>query len=293
MVLSRIMKLIFDHQIFAMQTFGGISRYFAELGKQLGAQNDIDLTVLAPFHINSYFDGMDSRITFGQRIPKIPKTGRLMRPLNKYTSRSWLRKHPPQIIHSTYYYPQDNYFRGIKVVVTVHDMIHEQFPQDFPSSDRTATLKYKAVQSADHVICVSQKTRDDLIKIIPVDPKKVSVVHHGLNCITQVADVSPLTSSSPYLLYVGAREGYKNFSTLLRAYAGCAELNANMKLICFGGGKFSTKELSTFRHLGLRDEQLEWFGGGDPVLASLYKHASAFVYPSQYEGFGMPLSSEK
>ncbi len=89
-------------------------------------------------------------------------------------------------------------------------------------------------------------------------------------------------------LYVGNRKGYKNYSGLLNAYAKSAALQSQFKLVCFGGGRFSNAEQEHRARLGLAKGQVLCFEGQDPVLASLYKNASAFVYPSMYEGFGMP-----
>lgn len=84
------------------------------------------------------------------------------------------------------------------------------------------------------------------------------------------------------------RSGYKNYSGLLNAYSKCVELNSICKLVCFGGGRFSKDERNKHCQLGLTKEQVLWYDGDDSVLASLYKNATAFVYPSLYEGFGMP-----
>jgi glycosyltransferase involved in cell wall biosynthesis len=95
-------------------------------------------------------------------------------------------------------------------------------------------------------------------------------------------------TEKPYLLFVGDRRGYKNFGALLHAYAQHPELSGAYDLIAFGGGAFSDQEQALLRHLGLNDTQVRQMGGGDNVLAALYKGAVLFVYPSLYEGFGIP-----
>jgi glycosyltransferase involved in cell wall biosynthesis len=92
----------------------------------------------------------------------------------------------------------------------------------------------------------------------------------------------------PYLLYVGARGGYKNFKKLISVYSKSSKIHKNFDLVCFGGGKLHTDELQMITDAGIRPEQVIHFGGGDNILAALYKQAYAFIYPSLYEGFGIP-----
>jgi len=92
----------------------------------------------------------------------------------------------------------------------------------------------------------------------------------------------------PFILFVGARGGYKNFDRLLQAYAGRSILHESYDLVAFGGGDFSGNERALVRSLGLNENQVRQLGGDDAVLSVLYQQASLFVYPSLYEGFGIP-----
>jgi glycosyltransferase involved in cell wall biosynthesis len=97
-----------------------------------------------------------------------------------------------------------------------------------------------------------------------------------------------LPTCEPFLLYVGNRGGYKNFLRLLEAYGASPQLKTGYKLICFGGGAFQADELKTMQTLGLDSGQVTQLGGDDQLLAKLYERASAFIFPSLYEGFGIP-----
>ena len=283
------MKLVIDHQIFSTQAYGGISRYFVELANHLSAIKNAEPIVLAPLNFNMYFSDLKPAVAMGKHISGLPQKGRVVRMLNRFMTRLWLSKTRPEIVHSTYFYDtRCTYNKEAKIIITVHDMIHELFPEDFPSSDNTAELKRKAVEMADHVICVSENTRNDLVRLSGVDPKKTSVVHHGVNNIDQNFAPKSKLPNSPYLLYVGNRKGYKNYSGLVGAYAKSTELHNRFKLVCFGGEPFSQREQKHQESLGLNSGQVLWLEGGDSLLASLYKNASVFVYPSLYEGFGMP-----
>ena len=92
----------------------------------------------------------------------------------------------------------------------------------------------------------------------------------------------------PYLLYVGSRSGYKNFDMFINAIASSKNLIDEMNIICFGGGVFSKLELVHFEGLGFKKGQINQVSGGDELLGSFYRGAVAFVYPSLYEGFGIP-----
>ena len=143
---------------------------------------------------------------------------------------------------------------------------------------------------ADHVICISENTRSDLLKIWDCDPSKVSVVHLGFDSFAaRNKQVKALNKniSRDYILFVGARKGHKNFERLLEAYSSKKSLSDNFSLICFGGGSFCDDEEKKLKNLGIANKVIQ-MNGSDELLASLYQNADLFVYPSLYEGFGIP-----
>jgi len=168
-------------------------------------------------------------------------------------------------------------------------MIHERFSDSFSQTDRTSVEKALAVARADHVICISEQTKRDLIEILGVEASKISVVYLGFNLISHDKPVTiTVGQSRPFILYVGNREGHKNFERLLIAYATSIKLKNNFDLICFGGGAFSDKEKALMQQLGVSVDRVSQVSGNDALLAGYYRASSAFVYPSLYEGFGIP-----
>jgi glycosyltransferase involved in cell wall biosynthesis len=163
-------------------------------------------------------------------------------------------------------------------------MIHERFPSEL--SNQHAGWKRIATQRADHVICISENTRKDLLELTDLHEDKVSVVYLGFDKLIPVA--SETETKKPYLLYVGHRGDYKNFEGFLHAYAGSSLLRNNFEVMCFGGGSFSSNEAKLFDELELSADQLKQMAGDDNKLASAYRDAALFVYPSHYEGFGIP-----
>jgi glycosyltransferase involved in cell wall biosynthesis len=166
-------------------------------------------------------------------------------------------------------------------------MIHERFPNSFSRNDVTRRAKSAALQRADHIICISENTRRDLIETTGIPIEKTSVVHLGYSLTAMSRSALPPIPEVPYLLYVGARDGYKNFEGLLAAYAR-SDLRNAFSLVCFGGGNATPRESSLIQSLGINPANIIFLHGSDSALSSLYASASAFVYPSLYEGFGIP-----
>lgn len=290
------MKIAYDPQIFCKQTYGGVSRYFCELASRLSQTLGVEVSITAPFYINAYLQELPPRIVKGFRGPSADRLRSVyprlfFRGAGLVLGDLALRAQFPDIVHETYYYSCPLGPRRARRVVTLHDMIHERFPTHFPSADKTARYKALAAKRADHVICVSESTRRDVIEILGLKPEKTSVIHHGFD-LMKLRNGNVLMERSvtgrPFLLYVGSRGGYKNFLRLLEAYASSPQLRTEFRLVCFGGGVLSSGEQERIERLGLNRDCVIQLGGCDQLLSRLYAHASAFVYPSLYEGFGIP-----
>ena len=283
------MRVVYDHQIFGWQEYGGISRYFYELALEIGRQPNTEVKIVSATYINQYLAGTANQLNlFGFLVPKIPKFGRLLRILNSLIARPLLRFLKPNILHETYYSSTSIAPKSTKVVITVFDMIHELFEDGFSRFDKTSAAKKTAVERADHIICISENTRNDLIRLFDVDPQKISVTYLGFSLNKENMQRSPLVADAPYILYVGSRFGYKNFERFMRAFAILKVKKPELRLVCFGGGAFSRDESLLANDLGLLPSDIIQMAGADAILANLYTHAQVFVYPSLYEGFGIP-----
>ena len=283
------MRIAYDHQIFELQKYGGISRYFFELANNIANIPEMDVGIISPVYTNAYLGAASSNLhVMGRRMPAMRFSGRIYSVINQLLTPSRLKRFHPDLVHETYYSVKRCAPASSKVVLSVFDMIHERFPESFLSSDPTFEAKAIAVKRADHVICISEQTRKDLIEFLGTDPAKVSVVHLGFSLTQSPPAGNEGNPERPYLLYVGSRVGYKGFEGLLRAYAARRELQSTYDLIAFGGGGFNAQEQDLMRSLGVRNEHVRQVGGDDSVLAGLYRQASLFVYPSLYEGFGIP-----
>jgi len=284
------MRIAFDCQIFSAQSYGGISRYFVRLAEQLIARQQ-DVGVFVPWHINRYLGALPPGIVHGFRLNRYPpRTARILMSLDQMLSKQWIRRWKPGIVHETYYSRRGSAPKSCPTVITVYDTIHELFPDYFSSQDKTTSLKRSAIERADHIICISESTRKDLLSIFDVPKEKVSVVYLGFDRFTaspKVAESGGL-SGRPYLLYVGSRSGYKNFAGLLQAVSLSPRLMRDFDVVAFGGGDFRADENVLMANLGFGTGQVRYVGGDDHVLGKLYEGAAAFIYPSLYEGFGLP-----
>ena len=285
------MKVAYNSQIFTAQKYGGISRYFVRLGEELSVNNNTEIGFFAPMHKNYYLDNVNKDLVHGKYIKSYPlKSRRFFKIYNRLKGRYEITKWEPDVIHETYYTDNKTVKSSAPSVITVHDMIHELFPTSFSASDRTSSLKRNAVIRADHVICVSKNTKNDLLNYFKIPENKVTVIHHGIDGLVDANEISLETQkrfNQPYLLYVGNREGYKNFVSFIKAYSQSELLKNDFQVIAFGGGEFNKSELTLLYKLDLKDNVI-YRQGDDQLMSYLYSNATALIYPSIYEGFGMP-----
>ena len=281
-------RVMYDYQIFSLQQFGGISRYFCELAARVAHADGFSAQIVAPVHFNDYLAVSTAPKIAGHLPLKLARTGRLHRTINSLLVPAIWSIHPPNLVHRTYFAPTPR-VRSAKSIVTVHDMIHELFPRDFPAGDPTSQNKKRCVQEADHIVCVSQSTRADLMRLFNVPAEKISVTYHGFSSEFDSIQ-SPKTQKiqRPYLLYVGHRGGYKNFANAVTAFSGSQKLRNAFDFVAFGGPPFGEEEEALRRRLQLPENSLKQIFGADGDLAEAYRSARAFVYPSLYEGFGIP-----
>ena len=286
------MNIVYDSQIFCAQKYGGVSRYFCEIASRISRFPETQVTVVAPMYVCAYLQNVPSQIVSGFKAPKTNHFRLARRAFGVLAGDLMLRTKVPDLIHETYFFPYRLGPKKAPRVITIHDMIHEKFAASFPNADKTAGYKARAAERADHVICVSESTRRDAIDILGLSPEKITVVHHGFALMGVGGDKAVEFSSQaivrPFLLYVGHRGGYKNFLGLLEAYASSKALTGSFELVCFGGGPLHADEVQAIHRLGLPEGKVLQLTGSDEILSSLYRTASAFIYPSLYEGFGIP-----
>jgi len=298
------MKILYDFRIFEEQRFGGISRYFYELMQHF--RNDPDLTWELPIRYtdNEYLLNLnrlkdiyeEDPISRGKwRLRHLRNRlflGKNRNRANKELAIERIQSGEYDIFHPTYY---DDYFlkflpKNKPFVLTVYDMIHEIYPEYFSLTDPTSNHKKMLVQRAARIIAISETTKRDLVDIFGVDKDKVTVIYLGNSLATDAKPTdSNLIRDLPvrYLLFVGDRRGHKNFYFFLRAVSALLLANPELQIVC-AGSSFKSRENQFFKSLGLID-RIKQYAVDDVRLAYLYQNAMALVFPSLYEGFGLPV----
>jgi len=291
------LETIVDGLIYQYQSYGGVSRLFSEIFPRMcQADETLKITLLMsgqsrqalPYHPHI-------RVISAPRIerflPSLPVWHYLTRSLKEWWLRLSLGRTGNKIWHSTYY-TMPKVWNGA-VVVTVHDMIYELFPQLFTSieNEQFRKQKQRCVLRADAVICVSETSKSDLLNIYGIDSNKVWIVPHGYSNIFKrlpnLAERTEFPAPGSFLLYVGGRTHYKNFNLLIKAYS-LWQHRREVKMVVIGS-EWSLDEMESLRQLDIYDQVLLVNNVDDETLCYLYNTAVAFVYPSLYEGFGIPL----
>jgi len=285
------MKVLYDYQILSKQIYGGISRYFVELMKNFKDDDEIEYKISLRYSNNYYLKELNilSYKTFLENFSFRGKY-RLLNILNKKVSKKYISKGDYDIFHPTYYNPYFlNFLNNKPFVLTIYDMIHEIYPKMFSLKNKISERKKLLAQKATKIIAISENTKKDIIKFFGINENKIEVIYlaNSININKNNYNIS-IELPEKYILYVGSRRGYKNFELFIEAISLLINDNNKLNIVCAGGGKFNDKEIEKLKNLKIKDKVF-YYSGSDSVLAYLYRNAIAFVFPSLYEGFGIPV----
>lgn len=290
------MNIHYDYQILFNQKYGGISRYYYELINTIERLHLAKTSIQCKYSINYYFSGYDG-VEDGRDFMKI-KSPLVRRPLRLWghlINQAITRKNAKKadIVHLTYYRPYALNICNIKKILTVYDMIEELVIKD-PKLDWHVKNKKRCIYESDHIIAISENTKRDILRLYPdIDENKITVIYIGTSMKSQekLGDVGfehnekNITFPNRYILFVGQRGGYKNFDGFMKAAKQILLNDKELSLLCIGGGTFSEEEISLLKDV---KEQVYQMNVDDEILAKAYSEAECFVFPSLYEGFGIP-----
>ncbi|WP_426491044.1 glycosyltransferase family 4 protein [Hymenobacter sp. 102] len=283
-----MMRVLYDHQAFTLQDFGGVSRYHHELLRHASWQSELAVALSNNLYLR---DQQYPRYRTFLPNSSLPARWRVIQFFNDRASRRALRRAAYDVFHPTL--TDDDYFLdllppGRPLVITIHDMIPALFPAHYP--DRDDQTLARIAQRADRIIAVSEHTRADVLRLLPVASEKVAVVYHGYAEPAAASGPSALPLPERYVLFTGSRALYKNFGCLVKALAMLpATVAQGMHLVCAGGGSFTAEEQALLRQAGWAERAHQFGPVSDVQLTHLYRHARAFIFPSCYEGFGLPI----
>lgn len=281
------MRIAIDHQVTSLQDAGGMSRYHYELARNLREGGNASLDLL--------LGGESSVLPFselaGEGVRVESWKSRLGPGHRRYAMNAlWTSAIGPMrgrydVYHATYQ-RWEPAIRHRALVATHHDATQERFPELFRNAAAIHARKRRLYERADMVICVSESARLDLVDIYGVEASRTRVVYHGVTPLAG-SDAGRSDNDPPYVLYVGSRSAYKNFPALLEAFAA-AETPRDLRLIVAGGGAWSAGERAAIAGFGLEKQVMVLPRVDEARLGNLYRNATLFVYPSLYEGFGLP-----
>jgi glycosyltransferase involved in cell wall biosynthesis len=289
------MRILIDDEAFIVQRFGGVSRIFSELISYFRSAQDVQIEFFNFYTENEYLLQLKlSKYPSYFRDYHFPLKAKMVRKLSRFFSHPFIleaiREERIDLFHPSYYadyyLPLLNRHPKVKLVFTVHDLIHELMPEA-KGNNRFVDMKRKNILRADHLVTVSESTKKDLLRLYPsVKTNNITVIPLAQSLPKQSIMVSGLPEK--YQLFVGERRGYKNFSLFLNAYARFSKIHPDVHLVCTGSLSFSDAEKKQMEELQITT-QIIHRRCNDGELRYIYEHALMFVFPSLYEGFGIPV----
>lgn len=284
------MKVLYDHQCFVQQQYGGVSRYHYQLIKELNKLQDVEVRLSLKYSNNFYING-DNSFEVKKFFPKnnfyFKRT--ILDFINRISTNQILKEGDYDIFHPTYFNPYFlNHINDKPFIVTIYDSIHEKYPEIINSIDKTLENKKILLSKAQLILAISNSTKNDLIQLYNIPPEKIEVVHlaASINKSLVPSDVK-LNLPEKYILFVGNRDFYKNFNNFILAVEPLLKNHKDLFLICAGGSILTNAEKVFFQSKQIESKILHK-GADDVSLASLYSNALAFIFPTLYEGFGIP-----
>lgn len=290
------MNILYDSQAFDMQKFGGVSNYFYNIIKEIKkTPNHIDVGILGTD--NEYMWNLNylSKINFYNVLLRnkidIEKYKNLPYSNLLYGTGILFKKNP-DILHITFFYESGyiNIFDNrpelkAKKVITIHDLIPEVYNWEDGNNIQIEN-RGKLIDFCDAIICPSESTKNDILKYYPNTNKdKIHVIHHGIEDFAIEEYHPPL--DNPYILYVGGRMEYKGWSKFIRNAKKFLFNHPEFKVFATGEN-LSEEEKEELKELGLEDRVISFYVNREQ-LANLYHYALCLIFPSEYEGFGLPI----
>lgn len=280
------MKTVYyDFQTMRNQKYGGISRYYYEIYKYIsnhdcGWNAKIDCFT----NINKYFEPVFEGKPFRHYFKGSGRIDDFFH-INKNMAKKIIES-GVDIVQPTYFDPYIlDYISNQKLIITVYDMIYELLPGKLGKSDEVIEGKKKLLYASDHIIAISESTKRDILKFYPDIPAdRISVIYIGNSFRASDSD-NKAELPEKYILFIGNRGAYKNFKTFFEGIQPILEEDKDMYLVCVGGGAFNAEESSMIKGV---DDRVIQMDVSDDILQQTYSHAQCFVFPSLYEGFGIP-----
>jgi glycosyltransferase involved in cell wall biosynthesis len=268
--------LFLDDLIFSLQSVGGISVYWLEILKKFNQDSHQNITLLKQNRRES--------IVYNPSFWKKSIKNEVSLPIELLRLFPLLNKLPPfSIFHSSYL--RLSWQKNICNIITIHDLAGELRMTTGWKRHLKIMLQALAIKKADGIICVSNSTRDRLLNYYSnVNPDKVKTIYHG--CSDQFFQMKNDRSfkEQKIILFIGSRSNYKNFTICMESLSSLTDFHLQI----IGGGKLTLKEILLLdSKLSKRYSFIKEVTTKE--LNLIYNNAFCLLYPTLYEGFGMPV----
>ena len=268
------MKIHFDNIIYSLQRAGGISTYWTELiSRLLRDAHEVSFTELPHQNISRQALAIPAEYLS-------PNKGKRVL-LNRFKTLPLAKEKAPFIFHSSYNRITRN--PHARQVITIHDFVHEQF---YRGLRRYLHLhqKNRAILAAEKIIAVSEHTKQDLLHFHPyLKAEQISVIYNGVSDDFYPLETLSASSSKPYLLFIGSRAYYKNFHFAIELLQRLS--NFDFYIV---GSALTDQEIRLLNQK-IKGRWKMFTHIDNQQLNLVYNNAYALIYPSSYEGFGIPL----
>lgn len=266
------MKVIYDNIIYSLQKNGGISVVWSNLISRIIKKNGADV---------NFIDYKNSNQNCARE--------QLSLPIEKINWRSDRFINIKRFINPNIHLPEkfifhSSYFRTCNSpnainITTVHDFIYQYFCKNYLKKTIHCRQMYKALRKSDFIVCISENTKKDLLKLLPdCNPSKIAVIYNG---VSDIFHYNQDLNHENFILFIGKRKGYKNFEKII------GPVSQTKKELILVGPELTKKEMQLLQASNCAFKQLGTVS--DQVLNTLYNKAFCLLYPSAYEGFGLPV----
>jgi len=280
------MKILLDLRCLeTISAARGIGRYARELTRALR-----DIVPRGSSLSGLSWSGLGARLGVEDVPCRSPRRGISL--TDRYLLPPLLRRHGIELYHSTAYALPSAGVAGVALVLTIFDLVPEIHPEAVTWRQRLAFRRaFRSARLADRVVTISETTRNDLLERFPVEARRVSAIPIGVapDLLQSGGETATGELAPPFMLYVGGLDPLKNVPFLLRVLERVRREERSMRLVVIGeeGPRLEALRAEAAR-LGLT-AHLHLAGHlDDRRLAAAYRAATAFVFPSRYEGFGLP-----
>ena len=271
------MKVLFDHQIFNF-VFGGAAKYFVMLLSHL-PRECWECTAIASSSEYIKRKALMKYLPYEFRGQTV-----LMEYLNRPYTNCIMRQGQFDVFHQTNFGTYCLKSLGNKPMVTTY---HDSNLSTIDPHPEIVERQRISLERADAIICVSNHTKNDMLRLFHLDAQKVKVIYHGIERPDMSVLAEQRVVKDDYILYVGRRSAYKNFRKFIEVFSELHLKYPKIKVVCTSN-VFSKEEQMLFKELGIEDCMIH-VAADETTMLKLYRDALFFAFPSFYEGFGMPI----